>query len=261
MATASYGTETAEYTRDGDDERVRLLYTVTGLEGNPAGRAIAAASASQIPRYNQPHPTRPDLRARRFRTSTVQGQPNTFAVEVTFLDPDAASGADGDAIGSTTVSMQTEVLSEVTTRDIGNRQMVTRYTRRLFGEFGARQDISQSHRVTVERPTFALRIERVESNLGFRNAVQFSGRVNSRPWQGLPAKHWLINISSEPIDAARNRIQYSATYNPDSWRATLIATLSSGVIPEPFPTEGNGVSVYDVYPSADFNRLGLPRYL
>ena len=250
----------AEYNRDDNGERVTLTYSVSGVTGPEEARPIIATEASKVPRYNQRHPTKPQLRARQFRAVPRSGQPNIWVVTVVYLDPEA-SGGDDEREGDARVSMTTEVITEVVTRDINNVAMITKYSRwRVGGGFWQREFYQQTHRVTVEKPTFGLSIERTESAIAFAKATAFAGFTNSTPWQGRPAKTWLLRVRSNQLDSGLHRVTYDAVYNPETWQAILVHTID-GVIPDPLPTEPNGVKRFDVYRAKNFNQLRLPRYI
>lgn len=260
MALYPYTIVGSSYSRTESGEEATLTFKVSELTGTPAGRMIEAVETNGIPRQLARHPTRASLVATEFRATPEADQPNTALVTVRYKSEGLLS--DQSELGRVTVSMSTEVIAEETTTDINGDQIRTSYvSRAVIGAGGSSISTTrQTHRVSVERVTFAVQFTRVEDQIAFSKATQFAGKVNSLPWQGKPAKHWLIRISSTPTDRDdRFAVRYDAVFNPQSWRAT-ITHVESGLTPSGL-TVTNGTTVYDVYESIDYNQLQLPRRL
>ena len=56
MTTYRHIVEGSEYIRTGNGEDTTLVFTVAGVSGNPAGRAIQATRASGVPRVGDEPP-------------------------------------------------------------------------------------------------------------------------------------------------------------------------------------------------------------
>lgn len=248
----------SEYSRDESREEAVLTFTVSGMAGNPASRPVDAAASSGIPRWNAPHPTKPNLRVVSYRSTPVAGQPGTFNVVVRYRVPTSSAG---DVAGDATISVSTQSISEETVHDINGNLMVLQYISRIVTGIGGSSvsRTTQVHRIQVQRPTFAVSFSRRETVNAFATALRFSGRVNLRTWQGQPRASWLMNVSSSDNGDGTHRFTYTAVHNPKTWRAEIRVSVN-GRLPDT-ATVGNGIEFRDVYELADFSQLALPRVI
>lgn len=251
----------SEYVRDEQGERVTITYSVPVTGGSPASKVILGAEASVVPRWDARHPSRPQLRARRFRSVPHENQPDRMFVVVQFVEPSSSADANQEGNAGLRVSMSTETISEQTTTDIRGVQMRTTHVTSVAGGLGGSSSVRTvtTHRVAIERPTFGLTFERTENLIAFSKAVDFAGKTNSLPWQGKPAKTWLMRISSSQLENGLHRVRHDAVFNPKTWRAEIIPNVN-GIVPNDASLE-NGIAFYDVYEGIDYNQIGLPRVL
>ena len=238
-------------------------FQVTELRGAPFARLTNAAQASGIPRKGDAHPALPgisvlDIVARPTR------DPQVALVDVNYGVPDADDA--GRISGQADVQITTSLINETTTRDIDGNFLRTTWTLRIYttdpgDPEGARrvQEGTKSgaiHTVEVQVPTYTVRFTRWESEPALQRARQYSGRTNSGVWLGSSADYWLCAVSSTQQSPGEHRVTYDFTYNRRSWKS-IIVHQDNGVIPEDLTADG--ISVQQVYPTANFSRLGLPR--
>ena len=257
-STFPYTISQSEYQRTEQVEEAVLVFTVKDLTGSPAGRAPDATMAPGVPRWMAAHPTKPNLRAVGFRSVPVENQPSTFNVIVRYRVPRAAESGIGAA---PTINVSTTTISEEVVRDINGDLMQLKYVSRVAAGVGGSSVsvTTQTHRVQVQRPTFTVQFSRTEGSNAFATALEYSGTVNLRTWQGQPRASWLMNIASSDNGDGTHRFTYSAVYNPTTWQAEIRVAVN-GRLPET-ATVGNGIEFRDVYDLADFGPLGLPRII
>lgn len=249
----------------------RRVHTVTVKE-IPLTSADPLFDALEVlPAIGQPHPRRPDIQLIEIDLRPLV--PGEMRATLTYDSPSAAGGGASDALGAETFSVSAQTISEDTIHDARGVVLQTTYVlRTVTSQFDVfTETADQVHRVSVERPTFALRFTRVEPRDAFDVARLFNAHTNSVPFLSLPAKTVLMRISSDEIDDGRHRVTYDAVYNPRTWMAEIRTSIDGRVpsdvasvrtsdgLPRTGAMTGGGIALRNVYPEADFSVLTLRR--
>jgi len=276
MATVISDITEGTISRDASGWTATRIFDVQDPGGSTIAKpynAILAIESSDGVVFGSEHPVIPGIRVSSMSVEHVERDPDVYRVTVEYGNDSAASGAFGDELGAETFAVASETISEDTIYDARGQVLQTTYVARtVTSEFDVfTETATQTHRVSVERPTFALLFTRIEPSDAFDTARLFSAHVNSVPFLALPAKTVLMRISSDEIDDGRHRVTYEAVYNPRTWMAE-IRTSIDGRVPEDvgslrtsdgLPRGGfntdQGVALRDVYPEADFSVLALRR--
>lgn len=243
MARATPDRLTGEFRRSTDGDSARRVFQVSELTGAAGARLAQAVDTSAIPRIGSVHPYVAGLSVTRV-TARATSDPSIAIVDVDYAQIGAAA-AGGTA---TDIAIQSDFISEVTVRDINGVLMRTAYA--VSGGFQV-----QTHRVSVERPTFSLVFSRIEAAVPLAKVLAFSGKVNAGRFQGQPADTFLCRIGSNQTNGG-HRVSYTFTHNAKGWQADLTHQVD-GVIPTNV-SPINGESTAQVYERADFGRLALP---
>ena len=290
MATVIADITEGTIRRDTNGWSATRVFDVESTGGSPIEKpynAILAIESAQNVVYGSPHPIIPGISVISLIAEHVDRDPDIYRVTVEYgNEATAGGGAGSDELGAETFSVSAQTISEETIYDARGVVLQTRYVDRTITSVPANsapglaavsnpdiitEEKTQTHRVAVERPTFALTFTRIEPRDAFDAARLFNARVNSAPFLGLPSKTVLMNISSDEIDNGRHRVTYEAIYNPRTWMVE-IRTSIDGRVPEdvgrlrnvdglPFSgfNSAQGAALRDVYPSADFSVLALRR--
>ena len=276
MATVIADITEGTIRRDTNGWSATRVFDVESTGGSPIEKpynAILAIESAQNVVYGSPHPVIPGIGVISLSVEHVDRDPDIYRVAVEYGNEAAGGGAGSDELGAETFSVAGQTISEDTIFDArGNILQTTYVARTVTSQFDVfTETATQVHRVSVDRPTFALIFTRVEPRDAFDAARLFNARVNSAPFLGLPAKTVLMRISSDEIDDGRHRVTYDAVYNPRTWMAE-IRTSVDGRVPEDVGrvrgadglplgglASGQGVSLRDMYPDADFSILALRR--
>lgn len=239
--------------RDADGFEVERVYLVTGVGGDAATRLYNATIAPGIPQYGDPHPSIPELTVTEI---TAEPQESGSDVRVTALysipNEDEKNETLEDGVSEATFNISTSLVGDDTSVDINNELLTATYQTQV-------QRLVKYGRVDVERPQMSVTFSRIESAVPKLNINRFLGKINSQSWSAYPAKTWLCSAINVREDKGKFEVDYTFTYRPSLWRATIVYNLSEQDVNE-FPidvTTGNGYAVYDVYEAVDFNLLGF----
>lgn len=236
------------------------LFLVTGLSSAPGAHFYDALKQSGLPRRGDPHPTEAGLFCYRRRVRLGgTSDPEETIVECLFGPPDRLDAGGAAAVGTVRRSLRAELVTEETIRDVNGDLMQTTYVSRLAaGGAGSSVSVSTiSHRVAVQRPTFSLVFQRVESSLPINRAFRFAGKTNSSTYRGKPRDAWLCNIESEDQGDGTFDTTYTVTLNDSrqGWQA-LIRHSINGQVPIDIAT-GRGEEIRQVYGRENFGALPI----
>ena len=252
-----------EFQRNVKGDTARRVFQVSELTGAAAGRLVQAGLASGIPQPGEAHPARAGIQVLT-ATARATNDPTIALVDVNYGVPDAddASRTNGQA----EVQVSTSLITETTTRDIAGNFLRTTWTFRVYstdtGDPEGNRRIQEGtktgaiHTVEVQVPTYSVKFTRWETAAALSQARAYSGKTNSATFLGSPRDYWLCSVSSTQQSPSEHRVTYDFTFNRRSW-LSIITHEVDGVIPDDLTADG--VSVQQVYPRANFNRLGLPR--
>jgi hypothetical protein len=236
----------------------RRVFLVTELAGASFARLASAAQAGGLPRVGEAHPVRGDMRVLDVTARAEGGDPGRALVDVQYGTPSTSGG--GVGTGGVEISLQSDLITEETITDIEGNFIRTSYsfsvTLSSLPGGSQRSTSIKTHRVEVQRPTFSLIFQRQESRAPLALAQQFAGTVNTGMFQGLQRDRWLLNIESSQDGDGRHLVRYAFTLNRNGWQAR-VTHQENGLIPDDI-SQTTGRRIYQVYPRANFNRLGLP---
>ena len=242
--------------QDGTGIRATRVFRVTGIRTAADYHMLIPLTLTGIPSVGDKHPRRSDIAVLDREVALDVQDPNGVTVTINYGPPDASAAS--ARVGDIKRSLRTELIQEETIEDINGTRISTTYVSRFVAGGGVTSVTvaTESHRIEVQRPSFSLVWDRIERELPIARAFDFNGTVNSRPWAGKEADTWLMNIEATQDNDARFRVSYVATYNANTWQATINHQVN-GVVPFDV-SERNGIETYQVYPTADFNKLKLP---
>jgi len=244
-------------------DSARRVFQVSELGGAAAGRLVQAGLASGIPQKGEAHPARAGIQVLDV-TARATNDPTIALVDVNYGVPDADDAA--RTSGQADVQVTTSLITETTTRDILGNFLRTTWTVRIYSTDagdpeGTRrvQNATQTgaiHTVEVQVPSYSVRFTRWETRAALAQARIYSGTTNSSAFLDAGQDYWLCSVSSTQQAPNEHRVTYEFTYNRRTWKS-IITHEVDGVIPEDLTADG--ISVQQVYPRANFNRLQLPR--
>lgn len=253
----------------GDGLRVEEHYTVE-VTGNARARPYAALTAPGIPPYNTAHPVVPGVRLVEKYAEALQGQADHMRVRCVYRSDTAEDSAPGGGgrYGRPSLQISASVAEEETRQDIDGEYMSVNfqgaYTRLVWvaNELVERtQNVSRAfanRAAQVSRPQMVLRVKRWERDNPLSVAKSLTGSVNETSWEGFDDHTLLcsgVDVSEE--EDARWRVTYIFRYNPDGWRFRAEIDLGYGANPPREAILGNGIELYNVYPTYRYQRLNM----
>lgn len=248
-------------------------FHVSGLEGGTKSKMLAeAASADGVPGLNQIHPSLNILYVRELRvdldsdrSAVVIAVYRTLVGGEKSLEPTPAS----EARFVDTIEVGGALQQVSTTEDYANNRLAVGFIRHKGGVGGTEKtESSQIGVLSVMRPRL---IKSWTRTFGFDPsglAKEYLGKVNAVAWSADPgskSREWLCvdfagrsndNGRTWPTTMSFEKSIEPPTYNWDEGVSWI--EPSTGRPPNDITFGlGNGIEVYRIYPSADFNKLGL----
>lgn len=229
-------------------------FLVDNVPGTPEARLYNAVSTAGIPQINDPHPVLPDV-----IVTNVSAKPTTdpsqIIVTVSYsipeVDEESIIEAEEDVPGSYSLTLASNTAVELTWFDINGNLLEATWG-------GGWKRTYKS--VEVQRPQLTAIFNRIQLEPPSASQLLFIGKVNAVTWSGYPPKTWLCTaVNSEQVKSGKHNVEYIFVYKYDNWRVEIYSNLTGEEIAEiPYDRDsGNGYAKYDVYPSANFNNLGL----
>ncbi|MDZ7809205.1 MAG: hypothetical protein U5L11_02500 [Arhodomonas sp.] len=261
--------ERGRVSRDANGWTVEEHAYVDGVTGDARGRAFRAATAPGLPAYGTAHPVVPGVFLDSINAAPEPGSTSQWAVTLIYRGPDSgASGTPAGRFGPATVELSSDVAQEETRLDINGRPLVVSfrgpYTRPVWvnGELVEQTTtVQQAVGISVaetSRPQLVLRVSRFERDMPIAVARDLTGRVNRSRWESF-GNHTLLctGVDTRPLPSGGHDVSYVFRHNPEGWRFEAAINLGFGANPPPEATLGNGLALYDVYETFEFNSLRL----
>ena len=245
-------------TRDGY-RKVRV-YRVRGLTGeDDSRREYDAMIHASIPSIGAPHPSIPGIRATQ-RDAVGRG-PDFVDLRVTYASPrrnivQSVGEPPYFEIGGTTERTTTN-------EDINGDPLRVSYRPNPNApDSDTNPEATQTGTLSFQKPRLYFRLTRQEDKTPEEVsdvAAAYIGHTNSATFAGKAAGTLLMGpiIARGQSGESPTEVSYEVFYDRDDWRGTFaFVDKETNRIPEN-ATIGNGIARAVVYPSADFNQLGL----
>ncbi len=230
------------------------VFDVSGLTEIGPARLFAAMQQGEIPVRGQPHPTIPGIQVLEKQARPLSGS-QVIRIRVLYGVPDEEEDVTSeDSAGR--VEFGSSTISEQTIQDIRGERMLIRYSGTALSPGAILQ--TQVAQAEILRPRVRISVTRVQDQpLALDRAVEFTGKVNSTRWSGRAAKTFLCrSVNSQEVNrGVRFSVTYEFIYAPETWKFRPGIKIG-GLLPDDAAI-GNGIGDFDVFETADFNRLGF----
>jgi len=260
--------ESGRLLRTPDGYRVEIQSIVTGIGGSTDACRYNALGAPGLPAYGTSHPVVPGIFLLEQYVEDLPSSTNQFKVRLIYREPKPGdlAGVAGEQYGTASIILDAGTADEEATEDIHGERLFTvysgLYTYQTYitgtQELTERQAYVSSAwsypTVSVSMPQLVLRVNRWERDNPEAVAKDLTGAVNSATWRGYQAKTLLCTgVNASPNSKGGFNVGYILRHDPKTWRFTDHITLSGSKIRE--ATIGNGITIWDLYPLYDLNRL------
>ncbi|MCP5017112.1 MAG: hypothetical protein GY938_17850 [Ketobacter sp.] len=224
------------------------IFITENNTGSKTSRLYNVTLSAGIPRHGDPHPVIPDIFVSNVRAEPLKSG-EQFKVTVIY-DP---LSNDTDAVnGAGTISSSTGTTTERTYRDINGNLMEVKYY--LSG--GDSGSFAEGVRaVDVQRPQTTITLSRTELTVPKEAIEKYVGLINSIDWSGYPPKTWICSGINFRENKNKYEVDYEFAYRRKTWVAEVSININNTVPSD--ATLANGIALYDVYETVNFNELGL----
>jgi hypothetical protein len=243
--------------RDSSGFEAERAFYVDGIGGSSDNRLYAAMTTAGIPQFGDPHPIIPDVLVTK-ASARMMNSSDQIKVTVTYSIPDPEDdliqSEEDTADTDGTLRVSTSLANETVWADINGDLLKAEWKSATGGT-----KVTKYAGIDVQKPQIQVDFSRVESGTPKTAISDYLGKVNSVPWSGFPAGTWLCTNISSTEEQEGTKVDYGFSYNPNGWQAIITVNLTQAQIEDlpPDIESGNGYSAYDIYPTADFNALGL----
>jgi hypothetical protein len=249
--------------------RAETHILATDVQGDVWSKRANAMAAPGVPQYGAPHPRIPGIQVTEIYVDPEPGTTTSFVVRVVYEAPDprAQTIPPGAPYGPPSVEVATDVVQEDTREDIhGDPITVTfsgYYTSRtwLAGQLLDQQSFTPRawslRTVEVSRPTLVVRLRRLERALPLQLQRDMIGTVNRTEWEGFAAATLLCRAVTATPRGEYYEVVYELQHKDSGWQARVEIQLGGGANPPPEAVVGNGIEIYDIYPTYELRQAGL----
>lgn len=255
--------EDATVTQDAGGIQAIRRARITGIAGPATLRQRQALDAPGLPRFGDPHPAWGDLKVVAIQVDPVDVQ--TFDAQITYRVPTPQELAHMGA-GGTVIDRQwfAVTVTEELNQDVNGERLYHWYTGNpvapsivagsgvVFQRSLAKVLVWKNELAEVQRPSVGARII-MSDRQSVQGLLDFSGTINQAFWSGFPPQTWLIGGIDSRLDRDRWINSFELFYKPDTWKFRSVVEYFGA--PPSDATLGNGIADFDVYQSANFNRL------
>lgn len=246
-------------TVDQSGKSVVHVYRVKDLSGDPHALTELAYQESDIPKRGQPHPSIPDVQADTI--NVVMEDTDKAIITVTYRQLSGFKLNINDTepcqieVGSSVAEFETQL-------DLNGDQITVKHIATDISSTGVatpRTIGPQPGTVKVQVPCLSLRFSRRERKDPRKNAMEYTGTVNTGRWLDGDTHTWLCRaINGVSDDGGKSfRVTYEFQYLPDTWDPVVIAvdpTTGEKVLS---PIWGQGIKRVRVAPEKAFQNLNL----
>ena len=230
---------------------VERVFVTDSTVGSKEARLYNVSQLSGIPQFNDPHPVIPEIFVSNVRVEPLKSG-EQFKITVNYDPLTTEEGQTEETGGTGAVSISSGTVVDRTYKDINGELLFVNYTSVSGLTVTVREAIRA---VDVQRPQTSVTLKRTESEIPKDQLQSYVGLVNSIEWSGFPEKTWLCT----GINVSQNKdqwdVEYQFSYNKNTWAAEININVDN-VVPIDVSL-GNGLAIYDVYESINFNELGL----
>jgi len=243
--------ESATLRRDSEGFEADRTFIISDVKGSAEAKLYNAMTMAGIPQYGDPHPSIPDIQVTDIIAMPLKSG-EKIKISVTYSIPGEDDAAGDDQSGKLVIT--SALTNEQTHFDIDGNLISVRY----FDGTTTGINITYSP-IEVQRPQMRASFTRKEQSLPKDNIREFLGKINSIEWSGYPAETWLCS----GIDVRENEgffeVDYSFEFREEKWLGEVVIPLNSLTASEsPIDkASGNGYGLFNVYRTANFNKLGL----
>ena len=242
--------ESARLTQDQDGYTAEQIFIVDGVTGSAEAKLYNALQTSGIPQYGDAHPVIPSIQVIDRQASPIKSG-TQIRIEITYGVPsgdDTAEDENGDGKAIITSSL----VSEQTHFDINGELIKAEYSNGI-------STTTNYATVEVQRPQMRITLSRKESEMPKERIKTYLGRINSVEWSGFPPKSWLCSAISVRENAGSYDVEYSFEYREYLWLAEIVLPINvADALANPIDKDSrNGYARFNVYETANFNKLGL----
>lgn len=234
------------------------VFIVTGVVGDGYEILINAKKAPGVPQIGEPHPANVNILVLGVSADGISTDIITLTIRY------AAPDFDQPVKDQVIITGGSSLTSAETNLDVNGNVITTAYTYpEPYPEAPHLAGKTFTHGAMVQKlvPTSRASLTRLEDQNPLIFSPIYTGRINSQPFLFFPAGFWMCtDISGESQDGgATFNTTYSFEFKYDSWQQQVVFITESGDPPAfANPDEiALGVRNYDIYPTADFNQLGL----
>jgi len=250
--------ESQSLKRDTNGYSADRSFIIADIPGTGVQKLYNAATMAGVPQYADPHPFLPEVSVTNISTKPLKdGSQAMVTVNYSVPTVDEKSEADEDNLGSGTIVFSSTTANESIIKDVNGDLLVASYAgyNSATGFFVS----TKYAEAEIEIPQLRVTFTRTETSLPKSAVNTYLGKLNATPWSGYEAKTWICSGINARQNKGKFDIDYSFIYKKEGWELEVTVGITAADAAEvPLDVEsGNGYARYQVYPTADFNALGL----
>ncbi len=238
---------------------------LTAINARPDAVHAAALRADGMPRFGDPHPSFPGLRALDIVLEAIDVK--QWRATITYREPSPEERGRFVPLG--TVSDVEWFSTQVTVDRLydaegkrmfhwyaGNPTAITIVGGNVVETrvAGFRAVGVKAERADVQVPSVGARVT-IPERTNPRTRQRFIGMTNRGYWSGDPPQTWLFVGLAGRLERGRWINTYEVIYRQDTW--LLESVIEFNGAPPSDATLGNGITRFKVYASDNFNQLGF----
>lgn len=258
------------------------IFVAEGFEGPPQRRMLDVLENALIPKPGDPHPVAPGATVQDINVNTRDDQNTVFEVSVTYggNEEGTAEGLEGTGIKGFEISASTSTIKMRTDADGNVMQVFYVGPYRTFEIVGVSSNFTVGYfeggivdgsgfmEVEKENITTAVSITVERDRSALAEHFRIKGRVNQDTWGTKGPKEWLaLGVDGSLQDNGKHTWNYHFSHNESTWMFTgkITEAYESNIksiaqyftLTEDMISPGNGIQMFDVYPSIPFSTLGF----
>lgn len=227
-------------------------YVVTEIPVTDDRPMSEVVEASDLPHMGKPY-GKYGIQVVRRSFSSEPGLVNGARAEITYAVPSETEDVTSGEGSKGRLEIRAGTVTEQTVTDVNGDFLQVSY----FGTETLVSAISTTRTAEVQKPVFRFTLRRSEDAIPWVKAQRFTGKVNDGPFSGFNEKTLLVLAitNTEANKGLTQEVSYELAMNPDSWRFLAKITIGGRIPPD--AEFGNGLELYDVYPTDNFGELGI----
>jgi hypothetical protein len=235
-------------------------FLVTGLSDQPHKKLYQASLLPGIPQRTQVHPSIPGLVVSSVSVRPVPGSAAMAWVSVAYESPTKNTTTPSE-FANTEIEVGATVSALDTSVDKDGNEMVLYHTQETTDEDGnviTKELPPQPGKASVQEPNPYISFQRREPiPFDIDKSINNVGHVNKVQWYGSSPRTWLCTAIRARLDGDAFQVSYEFQYRARTWDVELVYTDPSTGAPVADAVEDVGRAKFQIYPEADFNRLGI----